>query len=213
MAKMLSIKEAAKLAQKNEKTIRRWLRKIVDDKEHPDRDKILPSYEDARELKLNNGRLIWSIEEKLIRRAFLNSKTTSDPKTEKESGVDESEVDFLRRQIESMQGQLDEERQHNRKMQVENNDRQKEMNILMRDMQLRLEAEDKQPDSTNSEKAPITVTSPPSSPTDQVADPTDLIPITPSKKPSWLSRWTKYGPAIRFDRKLNALRFYIARGH
>ena len=96
-------------------------------------------------------------------------------------------------------------------MQIENNDRQKEMNVLMRDMQLRLETGEKPRESSDAEEDPIVVT--PSRPSVDFANGSvEEVIVEPPRKTGWLSRWTKRGPAIRFDPQQNALKFYIARG-
>ncbi len=224
MSQMITVKDAAELAEKSVKTIRRWLSEITANSSHPDRSKVLPTVNEERELRLNKGRLIWKIDKRLIEQQFLkqNHSTTSQPK----SRVGESELERLRRKLDEAEERLEREREHNRTMQQKSDERQREANVLMRGYQeqLGLAAGDWQAsktaeaDNDSSTDIPVDVVeanvvmqTDSHEPTEK--ETTNEPESTTNTKRRSLRKWIRSGPAIRFDREQKALKFYIANGN
>jgi hypothetical protein len=77
MSSFLTVSDAAKLVGKSPSAIRRLIHPIVRDETHPDRDRVQPSPQEVRELRLKGKQFPWLIDEE-----FLRSKVRSEPKSE-----------------------------------------------------------------------------------------------------------------------------------
>ena len=200
--RMITVKQAAALAKKSEKTIRRWLAEITDDETHPDRTRIEPTVEEEKKLRRTKRQFSWRINEDLVRERFLvkqTSKLRQNTKT-RSNEVGESELEFLRRTNEQLHEDLREEREHNRNMQRENNERQREMNHIMKgfqDQQLP-SGEPTDDDSIDGKvvAAEVTARVEPVHSSGQVIDAEE---IKQRKSRRWFPRWANQGPAIRWD--------------
>ena len=219
-SKTLTVKEAAQLAGKSEKTIRRWLGEITSTVGHELRSKIEPGISEEQAMRANRERVIWQIDEQIIREKFLNGVRKKAAQTAKaKSSAGESETEFLRRQLEEVQAELATEREHNRMMQTENNERQAEWNKTIQGIQFQLLT---QKQKSEEGSGVINVDARPDSDTPS----TEAANVEGSEEPTEnavevgnqesvrkrLLRWTKYGPAVRFDRDQSAIKFYVARG-
>ena len=141
MANGLSVSEARKLTGKSESTIKRLVREITADPEHPDRRCIHPSHEEVERLKATGDRYTWSIAEELLLRRFPPDVAVDSDAVPSSKTVPESVVSVLQEQLRSKDKQLRTlETQLDRKdEQIANlNERQRETNILMKSLQERL---------------------------------------------------------------------------
>ncbi len=68
MPQFLTVKEAATLTGKSASSIRRVIYPIIQGKNHPDRQQIEPTEEDATRLRMQGENFAWKISEELLRR-------------------------------------------------------------------------------------------------------------------------------------------------
>ncbi|TXT26492.1 MAG: hypothetical protein FD138_2847 [Planctomycetota bacterium] len=68
MPQFLTVKEAATLTGKSASSIRRVIYPIIQGKNHPDRQHIEPTEDDATKLRLKGENFAWRISEELLRR-------------------------------------------------------------------------------------------------------------------------------------------------
>ncbi len=210
---MLTVKEAAAEAKKSTKTIRRWLRDITKNDTHPSRANIFPSPADEKKIRQNKGRLVWTIDKSLILEQFKQEGSSEKqvPHSETARPEGENEVAFLRRQNGLLLVDLQAEREHNRKMEIEYNERQRESNVLAKGYQERLAigAPSSKSKIVASSEDMNTVRAHFDSTDNNVVDAPDVEKSTTLKM---FRRWTKFGPAISFDPKQSTIRFYFERG-
>ncbi len=187
MNQFLTVKEAMKLVEKSESTIKRLLREITTDADHADRGLIQPSHEDVEERRAAGEPYIWKIARELLERRYpqhaAKEKGTGEKETEAPSAAaGDAIVNVLReqlqskdRQIETLQKQLDKKDD-----QISNqNERMRETNILMKDLQQRL--------SISAPAAPTNIV------VDQdsqkgTATPTETVTVEPKRKTSFWKR-------------------------
>ena len=139
----MTVGEAKKLTCKSESTIKRLVREIVADASHPDRDSIQPSHDEVEELRTSKQQYVWRIDPALLIRRFPPS-----PASGEANGVDTANqpagdlvIHVLQEQLQSKDAQIRSlEKQLDRKdEQIANqNERQRETNILMKELQQRL---------------------------------------------------------------------------
>jgi uncharacterized coiled-coil protein SlyX len=137
--RFLTISEAEKFTGKSRSTLRRFIDGIVKVENAPDRHLVLPSPEEASALKEQNQPFAWKISEELLRRQFLKPDPTTATEAEKGSGEapasDSSRlVTVLEKSIAMLERELGEKNSQIAAM----NDRLRESNILMKDLQDRL---------------------------------------------------------------------------
>ena len=145
MDQHLTVTEARKLTGKSDSTIKRMIRDIVQDANHPDRSFILPSHDEVERRKKANEPYVWKIDSELLRRRFdmggQASGTDESPKQSTGGGEHDIVLQVLREQLKSKDSQLHTlEVQLDRKdEQISNlNERMRESNILMKELQQRL---------------------------------------------------------------------------
>src|SRR5438874_873393 len=68
MPTFLTVKEAAQLTGKSPSSIRRIFHPITKDDDHPDRQHVQPSVEEAARLRQNGENFAWHVSEELLRR-------------------------------------------------------------------------------------------------------------------------------------------------
>ena len=213
---MITVKQAAALAKKSEKTIRRWLVEITEDETHPDRLRIQPTVDEEKTLRKNKSQFSWRIDDVLVRERFVVKSSNARGNTKKpSSGVGEPEIEFLRRTNEQLHADLREEREHNRNMQRENNERQREMNHITKGFQdQQLPSGEREPNDDDDldgkiVSAEFSASVEPVHRNDKVID---VEEIKQRKSRRWLPRWAHQGPAVRWDANDKAIRFYRAKG-
>jgi hypothetical protein len=137
-----TVADARKLTGKSESTIKRLIREIVGDPDHPDRNAIQPSYAEMERLRDSGEPYIWKIDPSLLLRRFPPKGATAESGS---SGVaipsGDIVVQVLQEQLHSKDEQIRVlEKQLDRKdEQISNlNERQRETNILMKELQQRL---------------------------------------------------------------------------
>lgn len=147
MTERLTISEACRLVGKSESTIKRMVRDIVSDPQHPDRDFIEPSHDEVERLRKTGERYTWGIAEELLYKRFPPEKTAASATVQgapNRSVQSDRLVDILREQLGQKDQQLAAlEKQLDRKDdQLANlSERQREANVLMKNLQERLALE------------------------------------------------------------------------
>jgi hypothetical protein len=143
MPTRLTASEAIKLTGKSESTIKRMLREIVADPMHGDRALIDPSHDEVEKRKAAGDSYVWRIAPELLLKRFPVESTGEAPTADAPTGQPTSNlvVTILREQLQSKDEQIRTlEIQLDRKDdQIANlNERQRESNILMKELQQRL---------------------------------------------------------------------------
>ena len=106
MADFLHIREATKFTGVSVTTLRRFIRAIVADPKHPDRDQLLPTVEDVLLMKAAGQQFTWQLSAELLKREF--QEKTPKPKTNPGGGFGPlgEVVSLLRDQLQSAGEQL-----------------------------------------------------------------------------------------------------------
>jgi hypothetical protein len=145
MARLLAtIAEAKRLTGKSESTIKRMVREIVADPSHPDRWGIHPNDEELQRLRAAGKPYVWRIDRELLLRRFPHKEEETPPGPAAAAGSrapGDVVVGVLQEQLRSKDEQIRTlEKQLDRKdEQIANlNERQRETNVLMRELQQRL---------------------------------------------------------------------------
>ena len=139
-----TVADARKLTGKSESTIKRLVREIVADPEHPDRREIEPSHEQVERLRAAGEPYVWRISTELLLRRFpLKERREPSGTVPAAAGPQSADlvVQVLQEQLRSKDEQFRSlEKQLDRKdEQIANlNERQRETNILMKELQQRL---------------------------------------------------------------------------
>lgn len=142
----LNVKEACKLIGKSESTIKRLIREITVDAHHEDRQFILPNHEEVERRKAAKEPYVWKLDRQLLLRRFplesiKEEGSQSVNNSVKREASDSNLASALRDQIRSLEtqntllvSQLD-----RKDGQISNlNERMRESNILMKELQQRL---------------------------------------------------------------------------
>ncbi len=144
MPSRLTVSEAIKLTGKSESTIKRMVREIVADPTHLDRALIDPSHDEVERRKAAGDSYVWRIAPELLLKRFPSeSADGTSSAADSPAGPPNSNlvVTILREQLQSKDEQIRTlETQLDRKDdQIANlNERQRESNILMKELQQRL---------------------------------------------------------------------------
>ena len=154
----VTVAESRKLTGKSESTIKRLVREIVADASHPDRTSIQPSHDEVEQLRASKQQYVWQIDPALLMRRFPPSpasgaangvRTANQPAGDLVIHILQQQLQSKDLQIRSMENQLDRKDE-----QIANqNERQRETNILMKELQQRLALAP--PVRTNSETATV----------------------------------------------------------
>lgn len=137
--RFLTISEAEKFTGKSRSTLRRFIDGIVKVEQAADRHLLLPTEADVRALRAQNQPFAWKISEELLRRQFLKPAETpaaSGGEGSGEPGSSESSrlVAVLEKSILVLERELNEKNSQIAAM----NERLRESNVLMKDLQSRL---------------------------------------------------------------------------
>ena len=143
MTHRLTVSESIKLTGKSESTIKRMLREIVADSQNPDRALIDPSHDEVERRKAAGDSYVWRIAPELLMKRFPPDSNADAAAAESPFGQPASNlvVNILQEQLRSKEDQIRTlETQLDRKdEQITNlNERQRETNILMQELQQRL---------------------------------------------------------------------------
>ena len=139
----VTVADARKLTGKSESTIKRLVREIAADPEHPDRREIQPSHEEVERLRAAGEPYVWWISTALLLRRFPLKERQEAAGTPAAAWPQTGDfvVQVLQEQLRSKDEQFRSlEKQLDRKdEQIANlNERQRETNILMNELQRRL---------------------------------------------------------------------------
>ena len=135
--RFLTISDAEKFTGKSRSTLRRYIDGIVKAEKSADRHLLTPTPDEAIALRNQNQPFAWKISEELLRRQFLKPEETSATEAEKGSGgtPDSSRlVAVLEKTVTMLENELKEKNNQITAM----NDRLRESNILMKDLQQRI---------------------------------------------------------------------------
>lgn len=143
---LLSVKEARKLTGKSESTIKRLIREITGDPDHPDRSLVLPSRDEVEKRRAAGDTYTWRIDTKLLLSRYPQESDSEQgsenvEKATTTAGSNGGIIDLLREQLQSKDQQLRTlETQLDRKDDqiAKLNDRMRESNVLMQELQKRL---------------------------------------------------------------------------
>jgi hypothetical protein len=141
-----TVAEARKLTGKSESTLKRLLREIVAEPNHPERGSVQPSPEEVARLRAAGQQYVWRIDRELLLRRFpLKEEEGAGAGPGAAAGkpghagelvvqVLQEQLQSKDEQIRSLQTQLDRKDDQIANM----NERQRETNVLMRELQQRL---------------------------------------------------------------------------
>ena len=137
--RFLTISDAEKFTGKSRSTLRRFIDAIVKTEDSPDRHLVLPTIDEVVALRSQAQPFSWRINEELWRRQFLKPDETppldSIPGNRDVSGSESSRlVTVLEKSIAMLERELSEKNNQIAAM----NERLRESNILMKDLQQRL---------------------------------------------------------------------------
>jgi hypothetical protein len=146
MDQHLSVKEACKLTSKSESTIKRMIREIVADADQDDRQFIVPNHEELERRRAAKEPYVWKIDQQLLLRRFPQAASQkegarSSPDSTSPESTDTNLTTALRDQIQSLENQntLLVSQLDRKDGQISNlNERMRESNILMKELQQRL---------------------------------------------------------------------------
>lgn len=135
----LTISDAEKFTGKSRSTLRRFIDGIVKIENAPDRHLLLPTVDEVAGLRAQNQPFSWRISEELLRRQFLNPDDSPTPDSKAESNESTASdssrfVAVLEKSISMLERELNEKNSQIAAM----NERMRESNILMKDLQQRL---------------------------------------------------------------------------
>lgn len=146
MDQHLTLSEARVFTGKSESTLKRLLRDIVSSPNLPDRPFVLPSVEEVERRRAAKEPYVWKIDRQLLLRRFPADEPTQQgdggvPRTSDASAPSDVMLQVLQEQLKSKDQQIRTlEVQLDRKdEQISNlNERMRESNVLMRELQQRL---------------------------------------------------------------------------
>lgn len=141
MSQFLTVKEAMKLVGKSESTIKRLLREITGDADHEDRDLIQPSHADVEDRRKAGEPYIWKISSEILEKRYPQEGSEEGENVSTARPVENEIIAVLREQLQSKDRQIVtlEKQMDKKDDQISNhNERMRETNVLMRDLQQRL---------------------------------------------------------------------------
>ena len=146
MDQHLTVKEATKLTGKSESTIKRLIRDITADATHEDRKFILPTHDELERLRDAGEPYVWKVDRMLLLKRYPQETQTEEgnsrtDKTDRTATPDSQLVESLHDRLTSQDDQIQTlKTQLDRKDgQIDNlNERMRETNILMKELQQKL---------------------------------------------------------------------------
>jgi hypothetical protein len=137
--RFLTISEAESFTGKSRSTLRRFIDTIVKVEDAPDRPLLLPTPDEVRALREQNQPFAWKISEELLRRQFLKPDPAEAAGTEQGSeALPQSDSSRLVAVLEKSVAILERELNEKNSQIAAMNERLRESNILMKDLQLRV---------------------------------------------------------------------------
>ena len=135
----LTISEAEKFTGKSRSTLRRFIDGIVKADSSPDRHLLTPTPEEVLAFHAQNQPFTWKMSEELLRRQFLKPDESTTADGEKGSGgANESDSSRLVTVLEKSVAMLERELTEKNTQIAAMNERLRESNILMKDLQQRV---------------------------------------------------------------------------
>jgi len=194
MNQFLTVKDATKFVSKSESTIKRLLREITAEAEHPDRSYIQPSHDEVEARKAAAEPYVWKINKALLLKRYPQddpaeegTRTNSSSSSSSDhTGSHDVIISVLREQLQSKDRQLETlEKQLDRKDEQigHQNERMREQNVLMKDLQQRLAI-------TAPSKPDVVVES---TPQESTQDPDSNAPESKAKTSFWLKEFRLFG--------------------
>lgn len=146
MPSYLTVKEAATYIGRSTSAVRRIIRPIFKDDQHPDRHHLQPSVEEVRELRLKGETFLWRVNQELLDRRIIANPTTESsaapaPAFQRSDPLLRELVTMLRDQVQQTQEQLKVKDQQIASLtEITNNlnERLREGNILIGSLQRQL---------------------------------------------------------------------------
>ena len=137
--RFLTISEAEKFTAKSRSTLRRFIDGIVKAENSPDRPLLVPTPDEVVALRKQNQPFTWKISEELLRRQFLKPEESEGSEREQGSeGTPKSDASRLVAVLEKSVAILERELNEKNSQIAAMNERLRESNILMKDLQLRV---------------------------------------------------------------------------
>lgn len=133
-APFLTLREAEEFTGKSRSTLRRFLDTIVKEDDHPDRPFLQPPPEEVAEMKGRNQPFSWRISEELLKRQFGVGESEAASAPSAGGGETDRLVAVLEKSIAMLEKELNEKNSQIAQL----HERQREHNVLLRDLQERL---------------------------------------------------------------------------
>jgi hypothetical protein len=143
MEQHLTLAEARDLTGKSESTIKRKIHDVTSDPAHPDRPLILPPADEVERRKASREPYAWKVNRSLLLRWFPPDESASKPAGggDRAATANDAVIEVLRQQLHSKDQQIETlSKQLDRKDEqiTALNERQREFNVLMGQLQERL---------------------------------------------------------------------------
>lgn len=149
MSPFLTVREASQLTGKSPSSIRRVIYPVIHNDAHPDRNHILPSVEDALQLRVKGENFAWRLSEELLRREVriedAPEPAVSPPSSRQTGHADGELIAMLRRELDIKNQQITQQSELIAKqMELVSglSERLREGNILIGSLQQRLALSD-----------------------------------------------------------------------
>lgn len=182
-ARHLTLKEAQEFTGKSRSTLRRFVEAIVKSGDSPDRQFLLPTVKEVVALKKNNQPFSWRIDEKLLTREF-RSEQESEKVRAQSGGVGDGNriISVLEKTVTVLQEELTEKNKQIAAFQ----ERQRENNLLLKNLQEQLAIAPPARESTIDSEPMVSekFVSAESSPRNKLKDEPEATKS--KKKPTWL---------------------------
>jgi hypothetical protein len=136
--RFLTISEAEQFTGKSRSTLRRFIDGIVKAEQSPDRHLLKPTPEEAIALREQNQPFAWKVSEALLRRQFLKSEETTAAAEKGSADLPASDSSRLVAVLEKSVAMLERELGEKNGQIAAMNDRLRESNILLKDLQQRV---------------------------------------------------------------------------
>lgn len=138
MEPLLTVREACELTGKSESTIKRLIRSITSQKNHPDRNSISPSAVELRKIQAAGEPYLWRVSRELLEKHYPAEQSSDaghvpadDPGANVLTDVLRGQLDSKDQQIRTLEKQLDRKDEQIAAL----NERMRESNILMKELQ------------------------------------------------------------------------------